>query len=129
MSAVLAVAMRVLKSVPWQLYAAGALLLAWWFYGNHRYAEGRDDERAKWERVVEEAEDRAAAAERAAQAAHEQRETVREVRTNTIREVARKADNANPVEAGRSCGPVTSAVLGVLRQASPDSVNTAPRVD
>lgn len=58
---------------------------------------------------------RALEAERAAQAAHEQRETVREVHTNTIREVARKADNANPEAAGRSCGPVTSAVLGELR--------------
>lgn len=72
---------------------------------------------------------RALDAERAAEAAHDQRETVREVHTNTIREVARKADNANPEAAGRSCGPVTSSVLGMLRGQSPDSVNPAPGVD
>ena len=117
------------KRIPWQLWAVLALLAAGWIYGNHRYAEGRDDERAKWERVVEEAEDRAAAAERAAQAAHEKRETIREIRTNTIREVARKADNANPEAAGRSFGPVTSSVLGMLREQGSGSEPPAPRVD
>lgn len=61
---------------------------------------------------------RALEAERAAQAAHDKREVIREVHTNTIREVARKADNANPEAAGRSCGPVTSSVLGELRTAA-----------
>lgn len=117
------------KRAPWQLWAALALIILGVGIYQKGYNSGRDDERAKWERVVEEAEDRAAAAERAAQAAHEQREVIREVHTNTIREVARKAENANPEAAGRSCGPVTGAVLDSLRQASPDSVNPAPGVD
>lgn len=125
----IAAALAFAKRIPFWAYGIAALLLAGWLYGNHRYAEGRDDERAKWERVVEEAEDRAAAAERAAQAAHEQRERVREVRTNTIREVARKADNANPEAAGRACGPVTSSVLGELRREAGNQQHAAPGVD
>lgn len=120
-------ALGLLKRIPWQLYAAAAILLAGWMHGNWRYADGRDDERARWETVVQEAKDRAVAAERAAQAAHEKRERVRVIHTETIREVARKADNANPVEAGRTCGPVTSSVLAELRSAPPDSVNPTPR--
>lgn len=111
------------KRIPGQLWAALALALLGVGIYHKGYNSGRDDERAKWERVVEEAEDRAAAAERVAQAAHEKRETVREVRTNTIREVARKADNANPEAAGRSCGPVTSSVLGELRKQAADPVS------
>lgn len=121
-------ALGLLKRIPWQIYAAAAILLAGWMHGNWRYADGRDDERARWETVVQEAKDRAVAAERAAQAAHEKRERVRVIHTETIREVARKAENAHPVEAGRDCGPVTSSVLDTLRNDVAHGLDGTPKL-
>lgn len=66
------------------------------------------------------AEKRAREAEREAEAAYAKSEQVRIIETNTIREVARKAENANPEAARRDCGSVTSAVLDSLRQAGAD---------
>lgn len=48
-----------LKRVPWQAWLVLALLLAAWLYGNHRYGEGRADERAKWEAAQAKAKARA----------------------------------------------------------------------
>lgn len=115
MTAAFAIALRSLKAIPWQLWAVLALIALGWLYGNHRYSEGRADEKAAWEAVVAESERRAREAERDAEAAYAKSEQVRVIETNTIREVARKAEDANPEAARRDCGPVTSAVLETLR--------------
>lgn len=48
-----------LKRIPWQVWAIAAILLTAWIWGNHRYSQGVEDERDRWEQLVEVAEDAA----------------------------------------------------------------------
>lgn len=41
-----------LKRVPWQVWLVAAVALTAILWGNHRYSEGRADERAKWEAAI-----------------------------------------------------------------------------
>src|SRR5690349_48528 len=38
-----------LARVPWQVWAAAAVLLTAWLWGNHRYAQGEAAEKSRWE--------------------------------------------------------------------------------
>jgi hypothetical protein len=38
-----------LKRMPWQVWAAAAVVLTVWLWGNHRYSQGVHHERAQWE--------------------------------------------------------------------------------
>lgn len=44
-----------LKRVPWQVWLVVAVALTALLWGNHRYSEGRADERAKWEAAMADA--------------------------------------------------------------------------
>lgn len=44
-----------LKRVPWQVWLVAAVALTALLWGNHRYSEGRGDERAKWEAAMADA--------------------------------------------------------------------------
>lgn len=48
---------RFLRGVPWQAWLVVALLLVGWRYGEHRYAAGKADVQAKWDKqkLVDEA--------------------------------------------------------------------------
>lgn len=65
----LADAGAVLRRVPWQVWAAAALLLAGWAFGHSRYTAGVAAERARWEALQAKADREAKAAERARDAA------------------------------------------------------------
>jgi|TARA_R100000479_G_scaffold176487_1_gene131359 hypothetical protein len=43
-----------LDRVPWQVWAAIGLIIAAVIWGNHRYDDGREEERAAWEEKVAE---------------------------------------------------------------------------
>lgn len=110
-------ALGILKRVPWQVWLVVAVLATGWFYGNHRYAEGVADEREARAKIVAEAVAKAVASERAAQLAHDAAEARRKADTDNLRQIAKEAEIAHPVDAKRPCGPVTSSVLGGLRSA------------
>lgn len=38
-----------LARIPWQVWMVAAVLLTGWLWGNHRYGEGVDAERGRWE--------------------------------------------------------------------------------
>lgn len=103
----LTVARGFLAKIPWQLYGIAALIAVAWFYGNHRYAEGVEDERAERDKVIAAAVLKAVEAEREAQAAHDTREAARHTHTQELREAAQAAP-----EGGR-----VKAVLDMLREA------------
>jgi len=103
----LAVALGFLKRVPWQLWAVLAVIATGWFYGDYRYAEGRDDEVVRRDRIVAEAVLKAIKSEREAQAAFVGRGDERQAETRDLRKAAAEA----PV------GSKTQAVLDALGSA------------
>lgn len=62
-------ALAFLKNVPWQLYAAAAILIVAWAWGNHRYGEGVDDTEAKYAEIARQAAEKARKADSAARGA------------------------------------------------------------
>lgn len=50
-----------LKRVPWQVWLVLAVLLSAWLWGNHRYSEGVEAERDRWEIAQQKAKERAQA--------------------------------------------------------------------
>lgn len=48
-----------LKRVPWQVYAALAIILTAWAWGNHRYSEGVADNEAKHAEIARKAAEKA----------------------------------------------------------------------
>lgn len=104
-----------LSRVPWQVWAALGIVLSAWAWGNHRYGEGVEDERARWEAKIAAAEKQARKAERDAQANHDKREDTREADTDDLRNRIKDATDAHPDETKRDCGPATRAVLDGLR--------------
>ena len=82
-----------LKRVPWQVWAIAAILVTAWVWGNHRYSQGVDDERDRWEARQAEAKERGG---KATVTAGDQRAT------DTIRNTeAERARNEATVDGGR----------------------------
>lgn len=48
-----------LAKIPWQVWLVLAVLLSAWLWGNHRYDQGVDRERGRWEAAAAEAKARA----------------------------------------------------------------------
>ena len=92
-------AWKFLRSIPWQAYGIAVLLAAAWLYGNHRHAEGVQDERARWDAKVAEAIADGIEAEREAQAAHDTREAARHTHTQELREATQAAPEGGKVKA------------------------------
>jgi len=98
-----------LKGVPWQVYAAAALLAAFWFYGNHQYKAGRAVEIARFEAAAEKAQQEAviaaASADKKEQARAAEFEAVQGALTQEIEDA--KADDRNSLDAIFSILPAT----------------------
>lgn len=101
----LGVAARFARSVPWQVYAALAIIATAWLWGNHRYSQGVADEAADRDAAIAAAVLDAIEAERAAQAAFEASEAERQADTADLREAVDEAPE----------GGKTAAVLDALR--------------
>ncbi|MBX7459570.1 hypothetical protein [Qipengyuania huizhouensis] len=94
----LAAVSSVAKRIPWQVWAILGILLTAWIFGNHRYSQGVDDERDRWEAEQEAAKDKA---DKATLDAGEKRaiDTIR----NTEAERARDEATATGGRIGRDC--------------------------
>jgi hypothetical protein len=95
------------RAVPWPVWLALAVLLTGWIYGNHRYAEGTQAERARWEA-------RAAIAKAEADAA-----TITAAETRATDTERNRADDQARMDAARTGGR-RAANCERLRQARPD---------
>lgn len=56
----------VLQRVPWQVWAALAIVLVAWLWGNHRYSQGYDDRSAEYAEIARKAAEKARNADEAA---------------------------------------------------------------
>ena len=88
----LAAAGGFLKRLPWQLYAALAIVLVAWAWGNHRYSQGYDASEAKHAAIAAQAVAQARKADSAAQTAVDAENTL----TAAENAKAREAAAANP---------------------------------
>lgn len=75
-----------LSHVPWQLWAALTVVIVAWMWGNHRYSQGEQAEKSRWELAAAVAKERAG---EATVGAAEKRAT--DTIVNTIAEEARNA--------------------------------------
>lgn len=57
--ALLTTARGFLAKIPWQVWLVLAVLLSAWLWGNHRYDQGVDRERGRWEAAAAKAKARA----------------------------------------------------------------------
>lgn len=87
-----------LAKIPWQVWAVAAVLLSAWLWGNHRYEQGVDHERARWEAAAAKAQKRA---DKATVTAGEQRaaDTIRNHDADTARKEAINASPDDPYRA------------------------------
>lgn len=98
-----------LAKIPWQVWLLAAVLLTGWLWGNHRYDQGVDRERARWEAAAAKAKARADAA---TLTAGEQRAT--DTIRNTVAERARTdaiAANPDDPRLGLNCQRLRAAGL------------------
>lgn len=84
------------RKVPWQVWTVLGILLTAWMWGNHRYSQGIEDERDRWEQAAAEAQKRA---DKATLDAGEQRatDTIRNTEAERARDEA--IDTATPGQA------------------------------
>lgn len=109
-----------LGKVPWQIYAAIALLAAFWWWGNHQYGQGVADTDAKWEAAAQKLAEQSEAAALAATAEKEIRDQQFEEGQADITE---KVDETKTDDIAG--GGVTSYFTELQRQKDRDSAEAA----
>lgn len=101
-----------LKAIPWQVYAAVAVLLAGWWWGEQRYDAGVLAERGRWEEAQREADEAAArrraardaaAAEVATESDKRAADAVTETRTGTAAAVERVRHEVRTIVVPADC--------------------------
>jgi len=99
-------ALGFLKGIPWPVYAAVALVLAFWLYGNHQYAAGKQVVIERLEKAEAKAQADAIKAARSADVKQQKRAVEFEAQQETLEGIISDAqsDNTNALDGIFSSG-------------------------
>jgi len=92
---------KLLAGVPWQVWAAAGLALAFWGYGHHQYNAGKQVVIDRLEKAEAKAKADAIKAARSADVKQQERAVEFEARQDILSEAINDAetDNRNPIDA------------------------------
>ena len=90
-----------LKGIPWPVYAAIALVLAFWLYGNHQYAAGKQVVIERLEKAEAKAQADAVKAAQSADVKQQERAVEFEAQQETLEKVIDESerDGKNAIDA------------------------------